>query len=130
MTLEYAKKCREAYSLGKEKEYIKCILDSADEFAERNPRGTDKHTVIRGTKALVELQSRFPAGVPREAIRERAGFTTYKGTGLWPWLNKPERIEVVKNTGGAKYVIVNQFRQALVDTFSCGGGNPVSGSSS
>ena len=50
MTLEYAKKCREAYSLGKEKEYIKCILDSADEFAERNPRGTDKHTVIRGTK--------------------------------------------------------------------------------
>ncbi len=119
--LKYAMECKEGYSPGKEDEYVRCILQKSQEFASRNPRGGDKQTVRRATKALVKLQKQNPTGVSRKPIRSQAGFTSYPGKGIWPWQAKYGGLEVVEEHQGC-YRIVDKFYPALCKVLSptCG----------
>ncbi len=110
--LKFAVECRNGYLPGKEEKYVRCILDKAAVFAERNPRGEDKHIVRRAIVALKELQAQNPDGASRQQIRLKAGFTSYKGTGLWPWRAKHGGLPVVEKRND-QYRIVDRFYPAV-----------------
>jgi len=113
--LAYAVKCRMGYSPGKEENYARCILCHADYYAEKNPRGEDKHVVRRATKALIDLQKQNPGGATGKQILSQARLWAYNGPndGLWPWLEEYGGLPVVEKMQGRMYRVVDKFYPVL-----------------
>jgi hypothetical protein len=114
--LGYAKKCKAEYSSGEEVKYISCILEWAQFYALRYPRGEDKDVVMRATEALVRLQTKNLDGVSGQKILDNAGFISYKNSnsnGLWPWLEEFGGLPVVSRMPDRRYLISDLFLTAL-----------------
>jgi len=109
--LKYAVDCKSRYSRGKEDEYVRCILDKAQQGASSNPLGEDKFRVKRAIKALYELQAHSQAGATRQQIRSKAGFTS-GGVGLYPWLPQYGGLPVVEKHNEL-YRIADRFYSSV-----------------
>ncbi|MCH7596910.1 MAG: hypothetical protein IID35_10160 [Planctomycetes bacterium] len=116
--LLYVKKCKAEYSLGKESQYIQCVLEQAHNRAKNSRKGKDKFVVERATEALVQGQTLNPDGVLGKTILSEAGLFSYNNEnthGLWPWLEDFGGLPVVVKKPGQRYLIADRFFPALSD---------------
>ena len=121
--MNYATRCRNQYGVGREQDYVRCMLCFADTYADvraLQKRARDQYVVRRATKALVQLQGAYPNGVPGAEIVKKAGFQDYKNPashGLWPWLERHGGWPVVVKAR-AGYLIAERFYPALQQILS------------
>jgi hypothetical protein len=109
MSLGYAHKCAKAYSPGKEVEYVQCVIEGANKEARKHSGGGDRNIVVRATLALVDLQTKPQGGVSIAILRNTAKFTSYQGSGLWPWFHRDDRLEVVEKPSRGHVRVVDRF---------------------